>query len=265
MLVDTHAHIYEEYYPGQIEAVLARATAAGVGRLVVPAVDLASSAEAVRLSRRRTNLYAAVGIHPGEVDNAGESDLEQLENFLLASRENRIVAVGEAGIDYHYTRANAGLQKVIFKAQIKLACRYDLPLIIHDREAHKDSLDCLLEAQADGYLRPRRPGVFHCYSGSVEFMQSLLKLGFYIGIDGPVTFKNAGRLKEVVAAVPADRLLLETDSPYLTPEPYRGKRNEPANLVHIAEAVAAVRGVTVADLAEETGQNADRLFDLSAF
>lgn len=263
--VDTHAHLYDAAYDSDRTAVLDRAAGAGVDRMILIAEDAGTARRIQAMAEGDPRLYWTAGIHPSETDVTAEADLAELETIVAAARSApsaKLVAVGEIGLDYYWTRSNLPAQRALFRRQLELAHRYDLPVVIHDREAHADVLDCLLAARADGLLRAERPGVFHCYSGSPEFAARLIELGFYIGIDGPVTYKNARKTVETAAAVPLDRLLLETDSPYLTPVPHRGKRNEPAWIPLIGARVAAVRGLTPEALAAATTANAEALFDL---
>ena len=264
--VDTHAHLYDAAYASDRTAVLGRAAAAGVDRMILIAEDTETARRIQAMAAGDGRLYWTAGIHPSETDDTAETDLSELEQIIAGARtdaSSKLVAVGEIGLDYYWTKDNLQAQQRLFRRQLELAHRYDLPVVIHDREAHADVLDLLLSARADGLLRAERPGVFHCYSGSPEFAVRLIELGFYIGVDGPVTYKNARKTVAAVAAVPLDRLLLETDSPYLTPVPHRGKRNEPAFIPLIGAQVAAVRGLTPEALAAATTANAETLFGLN--
>ncbi|MGI6076973.1 MAG: TatD family hydrolase [Fastidiosipilaceae bacterium] len=260
--VDTHTHLYDKVYDQDRQAVFERAIEAGVTRMIMAAEDVETSRSLLELTQKHNFLYGAVGIHPGDVDKAKPQHINILDEILAGADRSKIVAIGEIGLDYYWTKENKETQQFYFREQLHLAFRHDLPVIIHDRDAHEDTLNMLFEAQAQGQLRQENPGVFHCYSGSPEFAERVLKLGFYIGLDGPVTFKNARKLIDVARTVPLDRLLLETDCPFLTPHPFRGKRNEPAYLPYIAERIAEIRGISVADVAEATTANAERLFNL---
>ena len=223
-------------------------------RIVNPGSDLASSYRAVQVAASHPGIYAAIGVHPHEVKDAARNYLEQLK--ALADNP-KVVAIGEIGLDYHYDLSPRDEQKKAFIEQIALAKELLLPIIIHDRESHGDALEIIKQENAGV-----NGGVLHCFSGSPEFAMECVRLGFYISIAGPVTFKNSRKLPDVVAAVPLDRLLIETDSPYLAPEPYRGKRNEPLYVRYVAEKVAAIRGITLNEIIEATSENAIRLFNI---
>ena len=252
---DTHCHLNDGAYRDDLEEVIGRARHEGVGYILVPGYDLPSSVQAVELARRHQGVYAAVGVHPHDAvtyDAAVEKELQRL------FAEEKVVAVGEIGLDYHYNHSPRQRQQEVFRRQLALAKAADLPVIIHNREAHND-LFRLLQAAGENHR-----GVLHAYSGSKEMLAGFLALGFYISIGGPVTFRNARKLPEVVEAVPLRRLLLETDAPYLTPHPYRGRRNEPAYLLHTAGRVAEIIGMNREELAVATTENAFRLFPRAA-
>jgi TatD DNase family protein len=255
VLFDTHAHLTHADFAGDLPEVLARARAAGVRYILNAGWDLASSAEAVALADPARGRYAAVGIHPHEAARAPADWRERLEE--LAGRPG-VVALGEIGLDYHYDFSPRPLQQRLFAAQLALAGELELPVLVHDREAHADTL-AVLRREADRRGGGRVRGVMHCYSGSRERAPELLGLGLWLGLGGPLTFANARRAVEVASAAPLAALLLETDCPYLAPGPYRGRRNEPAYLVRVAEALAAARGLTVAEVAEATTANAWRM------
>jgi len=197
-------------------AILAQAAANGVSWILNPGADMASSAKAVALAAEYANIYAAVGIHPHDAKDVTEPDYEQLAAW---ARQDKVVAIGEIGLDYYRNLSPREVQQAVFIRQIDVARQMHLPIIIHDRDAHGDILS-IIKREARGVR-----GVFHCYSGSWEMAQDLIKLGFYISFAGPVTYKNAAKLQAIAQAAPLDRILVETDSPYLTPEPYRGQRN----------------------------------------
>lgn len=259
MLIDTHCHLNDEAYIDDLDEVIQRAKSHGVARMIVIAYDLNSSLKAVELARKYTELYCAVGIHPADASSWGQECKNTLVSLLDDKTKNKIVAVGEIGLDYHYDDLPVEPQAFCFLEQISLAYTYDLPFIVHDRDAHADCLKIILQAKEKGILR-KVPGVFHCYSSSAEFAQQLLKLGFYFGFDGPLTFKKAQQPKLACQAIPLERLLIETDCPYLSPTPYRGKRNEPAYLVEIAKQMAELKELSFEDLAQQTSENALRLF-----
>ena len=248
-LFDTHAHYDDEAFDADRDAVLA----AFDGLVIDPGCTLASSQTAVDLAARHPHVYAAVGIHP---ENCGDFVLEHMDALRQLAKQPKVVAIGEIGLDYYWPEnPPRDFQQQVFRAQLELALELDLPVIVHDREAHGDSLAIVKEYPA---LR----GVFHCYSGSVEMARELLRRGWYLGFDGPITYKNAAKAPEVIAACPAERILLETDSPYLAPVPNRGKRNDSRNLPFIAARVAEIKGMTIDQVAEVTLQNGKKLFGL---
>ncbi|MBE3552173.1 MAG: TatD family hydrolase [Kyrpidia tusciae] len=251
-LFDTHSHLNDEAFSGDLAEIVERAEQAGVEAVVVPGYDLPSSERALELAHRFDILYAAVGIHPHDASSADEAAMEKLR---LLAKEDRVVAIGEIGLDYHYDHSPRDVQREVFERHIALARELNLPVIVHDREAHADTLEILKRAGASEV-----GGVMHCFSGSLAMAQECLHLGFYLSFGGPVTFKNARRPKEVAAQVPEERLLIETDAPYLTPEPHRGKRNEPAYVALVAEALAKIRETEPEQLALATRANARRLF-----
>jgi TatD DNase family protein len=254
MLIDTHCHIQDREFAGDLEAVLGRAREAGVAYALVVGSDLASSQRAFNLAQRFPQLFAAVGVHPHDSKDADSATFDRIRELVS---QDRVVALGEMGLDYHYDFSPRKIQQRVFRYQIGLARECGLPVIIHDREAHGDTLAILQEERAEEV-----GGVLHCFSGSWEMAQECLKMGFYISVAGPVTFANAKRLVRVVENLPLDRLLVETDSPYLTPVPHRGKRNEPAYVRLVAEAVARIKGLPVAAVEEQTTANAIKLFGL---
>ena len=250
---DTHAHYDDAAFDADRDAVLSALPARGIALALDPGCDLASSRTAVALAERYDFLWAAVGIHP---ENCAGLPDDALEQIRALARHPRAVAIGEIGLDYHWEEnPPRALQQEVFRRQLALAEELDLPVIVHDRDAHGDSLALVREF-------PRVRGVFHCFSGSPETAEELLRRGWYLGFDGPVTYKNARRAAEVAAVTPADRILLETDSPYLAPVPHRGCRNDSANLPCIAEKLAEWRGVPAAELAEQALQNGKRLFGI---
>jgi TatD DNase family protein len=251
MLFDSHAHIDDKRFSEDREETIARAKEAGLEYILNAGADMFSSARAVELAAKHAMVYASVGIHPHDAKEAREADYQQLADWCKLPK---VVAVGEIGLDYHYDLSPREVQRQVFVRQLDLARQMNMPVIIHNREAHADSLS-IVKAEGKGLT-----GVFHCFSGSVEMARELLKLGWYLSVAGPVTFANAHKLNEVVQAVPLERLLVETDSPYLTPEPYRGRRNEPAYVRYVAEKVAAIKGVDAEVLAAATTANAKRFF-----
>jgi TatD DNase family protein len=251
MFTDTHAHLV---FPGLIEdlpGVIERAKTAGVERIISIATTLEDARQTLELARRYDGVFAAVGLHPGEIPGVSMCDLKELA--LLAS-ESKVVAIGETGLDYYRSREHVQAQKDLFWAQLDLARQRDLPVVIHNRAADDDCLEILRQA------RPR--GVMHCFSGDEKFAFDCLEIGLLISFTGILTFKNAGPLREVAKKVPLEKIMLETDAPYLAPAPHRGQRNEPAFVPHIAAVLAEVKGVTVEEVARVTTGNAEQLFRL---
>ena len=252
-IFDTHAHYDADQFASDREAVLTALPAAGVGLVVDPGCDVASSREAVALAERFDHVYAAVGIHPEDCDGCTDADFDVIRELC---RREKVVAVGEIGLDYYWKEnPPRDFQEQVFRRQIELALELDLPVIIHDREAHGDSLRIVLDY-------PGLRGVFHCFSGSPEMAQELLKRGWYLGFDGPITYKIAKRAPEVAAITPMDRIVIETDAPYMAPVPFRGKRNDSRLLPYVVEKLAEWKGVTPEEMTDITWQNGKRLFGL---
>ena len=256
---DSHAHLQDADFDSDYSDVLRRAREAGVDMILLPGSDLADSTKALCLANRHDFIRCSAGCHPHAASGFGQDGISRLRELIDADPGRKIVAIGETGLDYHYDFSPRSVQQTVFKQQLDLAFASNLPLIIHEREATADCLAILARQAASGRLRAS-PGVFHCFSGSRETAAALLKMGFYIGVDGPITFKNARKTIEVINACPHDRLLLETDSPYLTPAPYRGRRNEPAYLPLIGRTVAEIWRLPVEEVARLTTANACRLF-----
>lgn len=252
MLFDTHAHFNDaQFDEDRIEAI-GRAKKNGVEYILTVSSDIASSIENVSLSQNHDIFYAAIGVHPHNVIDLNNNIISALTDF---SSYPKVVAIGEIGLDYFYDNSPREAQKIWFSKQISLARNVKLPIIVHDRDAHEDTLNILRSEKASEV-----GGVLHCYSGSVEMARELLEMGFMISFAGPVTFKNANKLLEVAKYVPDDMLLIETDCPYLAPEPYRGKRNESSYVKFTAEKIAELRGKSLDYIAEKTTSNAKRLF-----
>ena len=251
MLFDTHAHMDDRAFDEDREELLSRLPEAGIGLLMNPGCSLASSRAACALAKEYDYIYAAVGSHP---DAAAEVSPEVLEAYRALVRENpKVKAIGEIGLDYHYEDVPRDIQKEAFRAQMALAEELDLPVIVHEREAHADGMAIVREF-------PKVTGVFHCYSGSLEMAKELVSLGWYIGFTGVLTFKNARKALEVAAALPMDRIVLETDCPYMSPEPFRGKRNDPGKLYRMAQALGALRGLSEEAVQRITLENGKRLY-----
>lgn len=243
------------------EEVIRRAKDAGIGAMITIGSDLEGNIGGLELSKQYDFIYSAVGFHPHDAKDFTEEIFEKIKAWATpphnTGREGlgrgKVVAVGEIGLDYHYDNSPRKIQREVFKRQLQLAKEVDLPAIIHSREAKEDTLDIIRESGVN-------KGVLHCFSGDMKMAEKAMAMGFYISIAGPVTFKNAKRLREIAQAIPDDYLLIETDAPYLTPEPFRGRRNEPSYLVHTARAVSEIRGITLQDLARITTLNAKRFF-----
>lgn len=251
MLFDTHAHMDDRAFDEDRQTLLASLPGQGIGLLMNPGCSLESSRRADALSRAYDYIYAAVGSHP---DAADEVDPAALEEYRKLCRENpKIRAIGEIGLDYHYEDIPRDQQQAAFRAQMGLARELGLPVIVHEREAHEDGIRIVEEF-------PEVTGVFHCYSGSAEMAKWLICRGWYIGFTGVLTFKNARRAVETAAAIPLERIVLETDCPYMSPEPFRGKRNDPGRLYRMAERLAEIRGLPLEEIHRITFENGKRLY-----
>lgn len=248
-LIDTHAHIDMLDY----DKTIALMSEYGVKKAIIPSVEVATLDKVMEIALKNENLYAMIGIFPSEAKTYTPKVEEKLRNL---AKNPKIKAVGEIGLDYYWDKSFVDLQKEVFVKQIKLANELNLPIVVHDREAHKDSFDLLKEYNKGSNV------LFHCFSGSVEFMQECVKQGWYIAIGGVVTFKNAIKMKDVAKTVPLEYLVLETDSPYLTPVPFRGKENSPAYVKYVAEEVANLRAMPVNEIIDITTNNAERFFEI---
>ena len=254
-LIDSHAHLDDEKFADDCAAVVERALAAGVVKIITMGDSLESSARSVALTEEFDPVYAAVGIHPEEVQPMTAATDDQLAAWTA---QEKVVAIGEIGLDYYWEKdeEKRALQRAIFVRQLDLARQLRLPVCIHDREAHGDMMK-ILKTEGRG-LR----GVLHCYSGSWEMAAELLKGDWYFGIDGPLTYKNAAKLPEIVQRLPAERILVETDSPYLSPMPFRGRRNEPAHVLYVAKKAAELRGESLEAFARATRENTRELYGI---
>jgi TatD DNase family protein len=252
MLFDTHVHLNADQYNEDLEEVIARAQEAGVTNMVVVGFDRPTITRAMELVEQYEFLYACVGWHPVDAIDMTDEDLLWIEE--LASHR-KVVAIGEMGLDYHWDKSPKDIQKEVFRKQIRLAKKVQLPIVIHNREATADIVDILKEEGAEEV-----GGIMHCFSGSAEVAKKCVKMNFYISLGGPVTFKNAKKPKEVAAEIPLDKLLIETDCPYLAPHPYRGKRNEPGYVKLVAEEIAEIKGLTFEEVADATTRNAKKVF-----
>ncbi len=253
-LFDSHCHLEDERFAGQVEEVLARMQAAGVARCILAGSDLESSERIALLAGRYPNVYGVVGVHPHEAASFNEATLTRLEALL---QRPHIVGVGEIGLDYYYDFSPRDVQREVLEKQLDFACEKHVPAVFHVRDAHGDMLE-LLRTHRD-----RLPaGVLHCYTGSAESAREYLEMGFYISFSGSVTFKNARHLQEAARYVPIDRLLVETDSPYLAPVPMRGKQNEPAYVRYVAQMLADLRQISLEELTKRTTANVERLYGI---
>jgi TatD DNase family protein len=251
MLFDTHAHMDDRAFDVDRDELLTNLPAQGITLLMNPGCSLESSRNASRLSQTYDYIYAAVGSHPDVADEVNEEVLEQYGE--LCKQNPKIKAIGEIGLDYHYEDIPRDIQKRAFRLQMELARELDMPVIVHEREAHEDGLKIVDEF-------PTVKGVFHCYSGSLEMAKELIKRGWYIGFTGVLTFKNARKAIEVAANIPLDRIVIETDCPYMAPVPFRGKRNAPGLVCYMAEKLAELRGLTPEEAARITLENGKRLY-----
>ncbi|GAB1613781.1 hydrolase TatD [Mammaliicoccus lentus] len=254
MLIDTHVHLNADQYDDDLQEVIDRALSEGIDRMFVVGFDTKTIERTMKLIDQYDFIYGIIGWHPVDAIDCTDERLEWIESL---SKHPKIIGIGEMGLDYHWDKSPKDIQKDVFRKQIALAKRVQLPIIIHNREATQDCVDILKEENASEV-----GGIMHSFSGSNEIADEILKMNFYVSLGGPVTFKNAKQPKEVAKHVPLDRLLVETDAPFLSPHPYRGKRNEPARVKLVAEQIAELRGLTYEEVCEATTENAERLFKL---
>lgn len=255
MLFDTHVHLNAEQYKEDLEEVIERALNEGISRMVVVGFDRPTIEKAMELVEKYDFMYASVGWHPVDAIDMKDEDLLWIEE--LASHP-KVVAIGEMGLDYYWDKSPKEIQKEVFRRQIQLAKKVKLPIVIHNREATADIVEILKEEGAEEV-----GGIMHCFSGSPETAKECVDMNFYISLGGPVTFKNAKKPKEVAEAIPLEKLLIETDCPYLAPHPYRGKRNEPSYVKLVAEQIAEIKGLSLEEVAEATTANAQKLFGIN--
>lgn len=252
MYFDTHAHYDDKAFDEDREELLQKLESADVELIIDPGCDVDSSRKALELAEKFPFLYAAVGLHPEELEKHGGDALDKVREL---AGHPKCVAIGEIGLDYYWDASRREEQKALFRRQIELAMELDKPVIVHDREAHGDCLEIVRDY-------PGLRGVFHCYSGSAEMAKELLKLGWYLGFDGPITYKNARKALEALELCPLERILIETDSPYLSPVPMRGKRNDSSNLRYVADKIAQIKGLSPEEAAALTLANGCRLFGI---
>ncbi|WHX25531.1 TatD family hydrolase [Virgibacillus halodenitrificans] len=256
MLFDTHVHLNARQFEEDRTDTIQRAFDAGVQHMVVVGFDRETIPLAIEIAEDYDTIYAAVGWHPVDAIDMTDEDLQWIEEL---SSHPKVVAIGEMGLDYHWDKSPANIQKDVFRKQIQLAKKVNMPIIIHNREATEDIVKILQEENAKEV-----GGIMHCYNDSVDYVQACLDMNFYISLGGPVTFKNAPLPKEVAAQVPLDRLLIETDAPFLAPHPNRGKRNEPAYVELVAEKIAEIRGISFEEVGKITTENARNLFKINS-
>lgn len=251
MFIDSHAHLDDRRFNADRDMIIKNLKDNKVDYVFNIGADLKTSEASVRLANKYDNIYAVVGVHPHSAKEVSHKTIERLREL---SKEEKVIAIGEIGLDYYYDNSPRDIQVKWFKEQIKLAKEVDLPIVIHTRDASQETFD-ILKGEAKDY-----PVIMHCYSGSAEMSEAYVKLGYYISIAGPLTFKNARISKEVVERIPMDRLLIETDCPYLTPTPYRGKRNEPMYVKYVAEEIAKIKGISVEEVGKITRENTKKAF-----
>lgn len=263
-LIDTHCHLEMDEFNPDRDVVINRALHAGVQTMITIGSDLDSTIKGLEFSKKYDCIFSSIGIHPHDAKDFSDEVYEQLKewakkfairNSKFTIRNPKVVAIGETGLDYHYDNSPREVQKDVFRKHLVLSKETGLPAIIHSREAQRDTLDIIKEAGVN-------KGVFHCFSGDIDMAKKGMEMGFLISIAGSVTFKNAKRLREIAKAIPDEYLLIETDAPYLAPEPFRGKRNEPSYILHTAKLLAELRGITIEDLSRITTLNAKRLFSI---
>lgn len=252
MLIDTHAHLQDEDLKKDLEKVLNRAQDAGLEKIICVGYDLASSQEALSLARKYRQVHAVVGIHPHD---AQKFNPDVKDKIFAMARDQRVVAIGEIGLDFYRDLSPRDIQRQAFREQIKMAQEIGKPIVIHDRDAHQEVME-IIKAEKAG----KNQGIMHCYSGALPMANELIKLGFYISFAGPLTFKNASKAHEVAAKIPMDKILVETDCPYLSPEPFRGKLNEPANVKYVAAKLAELRSKSIDEIAYLTNLNARKIY-----
>ena len=252
MLIDTHAHLQDKDLKKDLEQVLSRAQNAGLEKIICVGYDLASSQEALQLARKYRQVHAVVGIHPHDAQSLTPDVKEKI--FAMA-RDQRVVAIGEIGLDFYRDLSPREIQRQAFREQIKMAQEIGKPIVIHDRDAHQEVMEIIKAEKAGKNL-----GIMHCYSGALPMANELIKLGFYISFAGPLTFKNASKAHETAAKIPIDKILVETDCPYLSPEPFRGKLNEPANVKYVAAKLAELRNKSIDEIAYLTNLNARKVY-----
>ncbi|MDZ4770645.1 MAG: TatD family hydrolase [Chloroflexota bacterium] len=260
-MIDTHCHLDFDAYNDDLDAVIRRALTAGVARVIIPSVDVAAADGAIQMAQAHRGVFACIGIHPNNTSAFDTDGAQAITRMTLQAGQPKVVALGEIGLDYYRDHSPKEVQHRAFIAQLDLAARLALPVIIHNRDASDDLLP-ILESWVRDLDEPlrSRPGVMHSFSASQAIAERTLAIGFYLGFTGPITFKNAESTRQIAARVPLDRLLVETDAPYLTPMPHRGERNEPAYIPYIVERLASLHSISAVEMARITTENAERLF-----
>lgn len=261
-LFDTHSHYNDEKFEDDRDQVISSVKAEGITKLICVGYNVKSSEKAIEIAKNYDFIYSACAISPNDIPQTEKElwkDIDEIKEMLQKKEENKLVAVGEIGLDYYWNRENSDLQKRAFIEQIKIANEYDLPIIIHTREAVLDTIDIL-----KNQINVENKGVFHCCPLNQELVKEALKLGFYISLAGPITFKNSKNANEIINMIPLDKILIETDSPYLSPEPLRGKRNDSRNVKYMAKKIADVRQMNMEEIAKITYENAERVFKMKS-
>lgn len=260
-LFDSHAHYNDEKFNEDREKVISSVKAEGITKLICVGYNVQSSKEAIKIAKEHEFIYSSCGVSPNDIPQTEEElwkEIDKIKEMLKLKYENKLVAVGEIGLDYYWNKENVVLQQNAFIEQIKIANDNDLPIIIHTREAVSDTIDILKNK-----IQVKNRGIFHCCPLNRELVKEALKLGFYISLAGPITFKNAKNANEIIEMIPLDRILIETDSPYLSPEPFRGKRNDSRNVKYMAQKIADVKQMKLEDIAKVTYENAEKIFKLN--
>ena len=249
---DSHAHYNDEKFEEDRDELIKKIYSEGVTRIINAGYSLESSKKALEIAKNYDFMDVIVGISPNDIDGLKKEDLQEIENL---AKDNKVVAIGEIGLDYYWNKGNKDLQKEIFISQIEIANKLNLPIVIHTREAIYDTLEILKNNKCN------KKGVFHCCPLNIDLVREGLKIGFYISFAGPITFKNSKNAEEIIKMVPLDRMLIETDSPYLSPEPLRGKRNDSRNVKYMAQKIADVKGISLEEVAKATHQNSVKIFN----
>ena len=250
--IDSHSHIILESFDSDRDDVISNAFSNGITHIVQSCDNLDEIKKNLILTEKYENIYSSVGIHPHEAKTWDKNSKDIIINY---TKEKKVIAIGETGLDFYYNLSPKDVQVKVFREQIKISKEVSLPLIIHTRDAFEETLEILKEEKAE-------IGVFHCYTGNLEYAKKAIELGFYVSFSGIVTFKNALEIKEAARGIPLDKLLIETDCPFLTPVPHRGKRNEPSYVKYVAEEIAKIRGISIEEVGEVTSENTKRLFNI---